>query len=79
VVFDALMERSPHSNAAASLWFVAEAKQVEALVPAHGVTTLFYLAARAKGTGFARRALGTEHPAAMSSSHAIRGASPVAH
>jgi predicted nucleic acid-binding protein len=58
VVFDALMERSPHSNAASRLWFAVETKLVEALVPAHGVTTLFYLAARAKGTVFARRALG---------------------
>lgn len=58
VVFDALMERSPHSHAAAALWFAVETKQVEALVPAHGVTTLFYLAARLKGNVFARRALG---------------------
>ena len=58
MVFDALMERSPHANAAASLWLAVETKRVEALVPAHGVTTLFYLAARGKGTVFARRALG---------------------
>jgi len=58
VVFDALMQRSPHSNAAARLWFAVETKQIEALVPAHGVTTLFYLVARARGTAFARRALG---------------------
>jgi predicted nucleic acid-binding protein len=58
VVFDALMERSPHSHAAARLWSAIETQRVEALVPAHGVTTLFYLAARAKGTVFARRAVG---------------------
>src|SRR5688572_2797690 len=58
VVFDALMERSPHSTDAAKLWFAVEAKQVEALIPAHGVTMFFYLSARAKGTVFARRALG---------------------
>jgi len=58
VVFDALMERISHSSDAAKLWFAVEAKQVEGLIPAHGVTTLFYLSARGKGTVFARRALG---------------------
>lgn len=59
VVLDALMERSPHSNAASRLWVAVETKQVEALLPAHGVTTLFYLIARDKGAVFARRALGS--------------------
>jgi predicted nucleic acid-binding protein len=59
VVFDALMERSPHAPAAARLWSAVETKRIEALLPAHGVTTLFYLAARSKGTAFARRALGS--------------------
>jgi hypothetical protein len=33
----------------------AETRRVEALVPAHGVTTLFYLLARERGAAFARR------------------------
>ena len=59
VVLDAVLERGARSDAAARLWVAAETKRVEALVPAHGVTTLFYLLAREKGTAFARRAVGS--------------------
>jgi predicted nucleic acid-binding protein len=59
VVLDALMERRPHSAAAAELWTAVDKQEVEAVLPAHGVTTIFCLAARTRGTAFARRALGT--------------------
>ena len=55
VVLDAVLERGPRSSAAAKLWMAAEEKRVEALMPAHGVTTLFYLLARERGAPFARR------------------------
>jgi len=55
VILDAALERAPHAGAAAKLWIAAESRRVEVLLPAHGVTTLFYLLARAKGAPFARR------------------------
>lgn len=54
VVLDAILERPPHSSAAARLWGAAETRRIAGMVPAHGVTTLFYLLARAKGALFAR-------------------------
>lgn len=54
VVLDAMLERPPHSAAASKLWAAAETRRAVCLVPAHGVTTLFYLLARAKGASFAR-------------------------
>jgi predicted nucleic acid-binding protein len=59
VVLDAVLERGPRSDAAAKLWMAAEKRRVEALVPAHGVTTLFHLLAREKGAPFARRIVGS--------------------
>jgi predicted nucleic acid-binding protein len=57
VVLDAVLDRPPHSAAAARLWALAEAHEVEALVPAHGITTVFYLVARARDRSTARRAV----------------------
>jgi len=57
VILDAILDRPPHATAAAQLWSLAEAREIEALVPAHGVTTLFYLLARARGPAAARRAV----------------------
>lgn len=57
VVLDAVFERPRHSQAASMLWSAAESKQFEALIPAHGVTTFFYLVARDKGSVVARRTL----------------------
>lgn len=58
VVLDALLARTPHSDAAMRLWAAVEEGQVVGFVPAHGVTTLFYLLARAKSATRARRAIG---------------------
>ena len=57
IVLDAILDRPPHGEAAARLWAAAERKSVDALVPAHGVTTLFYLVRQAKGPAEARRAV----------------------
>jgi len=57
VVLDAILARPRHSGAAARLWDAVESKRAEALLSAHGVTTLFYLLARARGAATARTAL----------------------
>jgi predicted nucleic acid-binding protein len=54
VVLDAVLERSRHPDAS-RLWVAVESRRVEGYVSAHGITTLFYLLARAKGTGNARK------------------------
>jgi predicted nucleic acid-binding protein len=55
VLLDFVLDRPPFAEAAGALWAAAERKEIEILVPAHGVTTIFYLAARQRGTAFARR------------------------
>ncbi len=57
VILDALLGRPPQGDAAAGLWAAAEQKRLGALVPAHGVTTLFYLVRQGKGAAAARRAV----------------------
>jgi predicted nucleic acid-binding protein len=57
VILDAVLDRAPHGAAAATLWGAVEEKRVGALVPAHGVTTLFYLVRQGKGAAAARRAV----------------------
>lgn len=57
LVLDAVLGREPHAVAAAKLWAAVETRQVEGRLPAHGVTTVFYLLARQKGAPFARRAV----------------------
>jgi predicted nucleic acid-binding protein len=57
VILDAILDRPPHATTAAQLWSLAEAREIEALVLAHGITTLFYLLARARGPAAARRAV----------------------
>lgn len=55
VVLDVLLERTPHAAAAAALWRAVERHEVEALLPAHGFTTVFYLAGRHRDASFAHR------------------------
>ena len=55
VILDMVLDRRPHSTTARALWAAAERKEIEVVVPAHGVTTVFYVAARERGAGFARR------------------------
>lgn len=55
VALDFLLDRAPFARAARQLWAKAERRQVEAFVPAHGVTTIFYVTARERDARFARR------------------------
>jgi predicted nucleic acid-binding protein len=55
VVLDTLLERAPHAAMAAQAWELAETRRVEAWFPAHGVTTIHYIAQRHRGKAIARR------------------------
>jgi predicted nucleic acid-binding protein len=55
VALDVLLDRKPHAESAAALWSAIERGQATGFLPAHGVTTVHYLATRARGTRFARR------------------------
>lgn len=57
VVLDVVLARAPFAGAAAALWGKAEAGQIAILLPAHGVTTIYYLAARERGSTFAARVI----------------------
>jgi len=57
VILDVLFERPGHAMAGA-LWKASEEKQLDALLPAHGVTTVFYLASKERDASFARAAVG---------------------
>lgn len=57
VVLDFVLDRHPHSGPAALLWAAAERNQIEVFLPAHGITTVFYLVARQHDPRFARRVL----------------------
>ena len=58
VVLDVLLDRPPHAAAAAAAWAAAERKEVDGLIPAHGFTTIFYIAARQRDAAYARRVVG---------------------
>jgi predicted nucleic acid-binding protein len=55
VVLDVLLDRAPHAEDAAALWAAVEAGEAEGRLCAHAVTTLHYLATRARGRAFAER------------------------
>jgi predicted nucleic acid-binding protein len=55
VVLDVLLDREPHVAASAALWAAIEGGRAEALVPAHGFTTIYYLVAKDRGRAGARR------------------------
>jgi len=57
VILDMVLDRRPHSDAATALWAAAERKEIEAVVPAHGVTTVFYVVARERSVTYARRVI----------------------
>ena len=54
VILDVILDRSPGVDAASALWAAIEKGQGRALVPAHGLTTIFYLLERARDAAFAR-------------------------
>ena len=53
VVLDFVLDRSPHAAPAALLWAAAERNEIEAFLPAHGITTIFYLLTRHHDRRFA--------------------------
>lgn len=57
VVLDVLARRQPHYADAARLWAYVESGQMEGLLAAHSVTTLFYLLRRHLGLPQAKVAL----------------------
>lgn len=52
VVLDVLLDRQPHADPAAALWAAIETGEAEGRLSAHAVTTLHYLATRARGRAF---------------------------
>ena len=54
VFLDVILDRPPDADAAAALWAAIERGLGHGMVPAHGVTTIFYLLERARGAAFAR-------------------------
>lgn len=57
VVLDFVLSREPFVAPATALLAAAERGQAELRVPAHGVTTVFYLVARERTPGIARRVI----------------------
>lgn len=55
VVLDVLLERKPHAQSSVALWRHVERRRAVALVPAHGFTTVFYIAQRHRDRAFATR------------------------
>lgn len=55
VILDVILDRSPGADSAAALWAAIETGQGRGLIPAHGVTTIFYLLEKARGGAFARK------------------------
>jgi predicted nucleic acid-binding protein len=54
VILDVILDRAPGAEAAAALWAALEGGHGRGLIPAHGVTTIFYLLEKARGPAFAR-------------------------
>lgn len=54
VSLDVLLDRLPDADVAAALWAAIERGEGQGMVPAHGVTTIFYILEKAKGATFAR-------------------------
>ncbi|MDP9191969.1 MAG: PIN domain-containing protein [Acidobacteriota bacterium] len=55
VILDVILDRRPGADSAAALWAAIENGQGRGLIPAHGITTIFYLLEKARGGAFARK------------------------
>jgi predicted nucleic acid-binding protein len=55
VILDVILDRHPGADSAAALWAAIENGQGRGLIPAHGITTIFYLLEKARGGAFARK------------------------
>jgi predicted nucleic acid-binding protein len=56
VLLDVILDR-PDAPTAAALWSAIERGQAEGYIPAHGITTIYYVLTRAKDRAFARQGL----------------------
>ena len=54
VFLDVILDRAPDADVSAALWAAIERGQGQGMVPAHGVTTIFYLLEKARDASFAR-------------------------
>ena len=55
VILDVVLDRPPGVVAAAALWAALERGDGVGFIPAHGVTTIFYVLEEARGARFARQ------------------------
>jgi predicted nucleic acid-binding protein len=58
VVLDVILDRQPYAEAGARLWAALENGPGKGYIPAHGMTTIYYVIEKAKGAAFARLAVG---------------------
>jgi predicted nucleic acid-binding protein len=49
VVLDVLQNRAPHYRSSAEVLSLARAKAIEAIIPSHAVTTIYYVVAKSGG------------------------------
>ncbi len=57
VVLDILLDRQPHAAASGAVWARVENGEAKGFLPAHGVTTIYYLIHQDRGAQIARQAL----------------------
>lgn len=57
ILLDVLLDLRPHSESTLAFWAEALRAEVQVLVPAHGVTTVYYATARQRPSAFARAAV----------------------
>ena len=57
VVLDILLDRQPHAAASGAIWVKIEKGEASEFVPAHGLTTIYYLVERERGAQIARQAV----------------------
>lgn len=55
VILDVILDRRPGAHTAAALWAAIEDGEGRGVIPAHGITTIFYLIEKARGGAFARK------------------------
>lgn len=57
VILDILLDRTPHAAVSGAVWAKIEKGEAKGYIPAHGVTTIYYLIVRDRGAQVARQAL----------------------